>query len=54
MKARLETGYGEWVERIPAWTKWATQVRVPSSQVMILAMFMGSSSASKCVCHRLF
>ena len=26
VKARLETGYGEWVERIPAWTKWATQV----------------------------
>ena len=26
MKARLETDYGEWVERIPAWTKWATQV----------------------------
>ena len=25
MKARLETGYGEWIERIPAWTKWATQ-----------------------------
>jgi hypothetical protein len=22
---RLETGYGEWVERIPAWIKWATQ-----------------------------
>ena len=26
MKARVETAYGEWVERIPAWTKWATQV----------------------------
>ena len=25
VKARIETGYGEWVERIPAWTKWATQ-----------------------------
>ena len=22
---RLETSYGEWVERIPAWVKWATQ-----------------------------
>ena len=26
MKARVETAYGEWVERIPAWAKWATQV----------------------------
>ena len=26
MKARVETAYGEWVERIPAWVKWATQV----------------------------
>ena len=26
VKARLETAYGEWVERIPAWIKWATQV----------------------------
>ena len=26
VKARVETAYGEWVERIPAWTKWATQV----------------------------
>ncbi|EFN58941.1 hypothetical protein CHLNCDRAFT_29960 [Chlorella variabilis] len=25
IKTRLETGYGEWVERIPAWIKWATQ-----------------------------
>jgi len=25
VKARLETAYGEWVERIPAWIKWATQ-----------------------------
>lgn len=25
IKARLETAYGEWVERIPAWIKWATQ-----------------------------
>lgn len=29
VKARLETAYGEWVERIPAWIKWATQVRLP-------------------------
>lgn len=28
VKARLETAYGEWVERIPAWIKWATQVRM--------------------------
>ena len=26
IKTRLETAYGEWVERIPAWIKWATQV----------------------------
>ena len=26
IKVRLETAYGEWVERIPAWIKWATQV----------------------------
>lgn len=26
VKVRLETAYGEWVERIPAWIKWATQV----------------------------
>ena len=25
IKARLETAYGEWVERIPAWIRWATQ-----------------------------
>lgn len=25
VKARVETAYGEWVERIPAWIKWATQ-----------------------------
>jgi hypothetical protein len=25
VKTRLETAYGEWVERIPAWIKWATQ-----------------------------
>eukprot|EP00210_Caulerpa_lentillifera_P003282 g3133.t1 len=25
IKCRLETCYGEWVERIPAWIKWATQ-----------------------------
>ncbi len=25
IKCRLETAYGEWVERIPAWIKWATQ-----------------------------
>ena len=29
VKARVETAYGEWVERIPAWIKWATQVRIP-------------------------
>jgi hypothetical protein len=28
IKIRLETAYGEWVERIPAWIKWATQVSV--------------------------
>ena len=26
VKVRVETAYGEWVERIPAWIKWATQV----------------------------
>ena len=26
MKVRVETAYGEIVERIPAWIKWATQV----------------------------
>ncbi len=25
IKCRLETAGGEWVERIPAWIKWATQ-----------------------------
>jgi 1,4-alpha-glucan branching enzyme len=25
IKTRLETAHGEWVERIPAWVKWATQ-----------------------------
>ncbi|KAK9835549.1 hypothetical protein WJX74_002755 [Apatococcus lobatus] len=25
VKTRLETAYGEWVERIPAWINWATQ-----------------------------
>ncbi|DBB05355.1 TPA: hypothetical protein ACH3X3_010575 [Trebouxia sp. C0006] len=25
IKTRLETAYGEWVERIPAWITWATQ-----------------------------
>lgn len=25
VKARIETAYGEWVDRIPAWIKWATQ-----------------------------
>lgn len=25
IKARLETDGGQWVERIPAWIKWATQ-----------------------------
>lgn len=25
MKCRLETPFGNWVERIPAWVKWATQ-----------------------------
>ncbi|KDD75589.1 hypothetical protein H632_c603p0, partial [Helicosporidium sp. ATCC 50920] len=25
VKARLETAYGEWVDRIPAWIRWATQ-----------------------------
>ncbi len=28
VKSRVETAYGEWVERIPAWIKWATQVRL--------------------------
>lgn len=28
VKVRLETAYGEWVERIPAWIRWATQVCV--------------------------
>lgn len=28
VKVRLETAYGEWVERIPAWIRWATQVRL--------------------------
>ena len=28
VKSRVETAYGEWVERIPAWIKWATQVGV--------------------------
>ena len=27
VKVRVETAYGEIVERIPAWIKWATQVR---------------------------
>jgi hypothetical protein len=30
IKVRLETSHGEWVERIPAWIKWATQVRPPA------------------------
>jgi 1,4-alpha-glucan branching enzyme len=25
IKTRIETAYGEWVERIPAWIRWATQ-----------------------------
>lgn len=25
VKTRLETAYGEWVDRIPAWIRWATQ-----------------------------
>lgn len=25
IKCRLETPFGNWVERIPAWVKWATQ-----------------------------
>ncbi len=25
LKARIETADGSWVERIPAWIKWATQ-----------------------------
>jgi len=29
VKVRVETAYGETVERIPAWVKWATQVRAP-------------------------
>ena len=29
MKVRVETAYGESVERIPAWVKWATQVTPP-------------------------
>ena len=32
VKTRLETAYGEWVERIPAWIKWATQVRAGGRQ----------------------
>jgi hypothetical protein len=29
IKCRVETISGSWVEKIPAWIKWATQVRVP-------------------------
>ncbi len=32
IKTRLETAYGELVERIPAWIKWATQVSLDDSR----------------------
>ncbi len=34
IKTRLETAYGEWVERIPAWIKWATQVRTVHMRIL--------------------
>ena len=36
VKVRLETAYSEWVERIPAWIKWATQVGLARSIVKII------------------
>jgi hypothetical protein len=39
VKARLETAYGEWVERIPAWIKWATQVRTLEGLCNTLLLF---------------
>ena len=35
VKVRVETAYGEIVERIPAWIKWATQVRGVLHPVML-------------------
>jgi hypothetical protein len=29
IKCRVETISGSWVEKIPAWIKWATQVGIP-------------------------
>jgi len=41
IKTRLETAYGEWVERIPAWIKWATQVRALPNRQMICQNMRG-------------
>ena len=41
IKTRLETAYGELVERIPAWIKWATQVSLDSSRYSDLEIVRG-------------
>ena len=45
IKTRLETAYGEWVERIPAWIKWATQVRW--RVLLVMLCIVASSLASR-------
>jgi hypothetical protein len=44
VKARLETAYGEWVERIPAWIKWASQVITPYNHSMATLTFNPAAS----------
>lgn len=59
MKARVETAYGEWVERIPAWAKWATQVSMHLHAIQILrsALSLGcnrcSALTSSSICNAL-
>ncbi len=46
MKVRVETAYGEWVERIPAWIKWATQVNTAHLSSPCLQL-LGAPCSSK-------
>jgi hypothetical protein len=44
VKCRVETINGSWVEKIPAWIKWATQVRVTQwLQTSVFGVYVAAS-----------
>ena len=49
IKTRLETAYGELVERIPAWITWATQVSLDGCKYAGFKVVRGLRAAPCCM-----